>query len=213
MRIKQTKRKTNGSLLRATFPTGFKEQCKHYGSRFKVKIGKFPSQNKVPFDGKEETAVWSDLTPSVHLSPEVSAFVARLNEKCPVPVDTPPCSPESPTIGETLAVLEEMEARDSAPSRPLLASHTPPWSSFKEGMTEDLPVQELSPMVLAPVRGPLTPSVDRAPKNTSTSPATMTSETVSGLDTPPVAARPRFPTAAQQCHHKEYRHASPPPQH
>ena len=213
MQIKQTKRKTKGGLLRATFPTGFKEWCKHYSSRLKVKIGKFPSQNRVPSNGEEEPAVWSDLTPSVPSSPKVPAFVDRLNEKCPVPVDTPPCSPESPIIGETFAVLEEMEVRDSAPSSLLPASHTPPRSSFKEGMMEDLPVQDLSPMIIAPVGGPLTPSVDRAPKITSTSPTTMTSETVSHLDTPPVAARPRFPTATQKCPHKEYRHASPPPQH
>ena len=118
MRIKQTNRKPKGGLQRATFPTGFKEQCKHYGSRLKVKIGKFPTQNQVPSVGEEEPPVWSDLTPSVPSSPEVSAFVDRLNEKCSVPVDTPPCSPEHPTIGETLAILKEMEAKDSAPSSP-----------------------------------------------------------------------------------------------
>ena len=212
MRIKQTERKTKGSLSRATFPTGFKERCKHYGSRLKVKIGKFPSQKRVPSDGEEEPADWSDLTPSVPSSPKVSTFVNRLNEKCPVPVDTPPCSLESPTIGETLAVLEEMEARDSAPSSPCPASHTPHQSSFEEGMMEDLPVHALSPMVIAPVGGPLTPSVDRAPKNTSTSPATVTNETVSEANTPPVAGRPKFPTVAQKCPRKEYRHASLPPQ-
>ena len=178
-----------------------------------MKIGKFPSQNRVPSDGEEEPAVWSDLTPSVLSSPEVSAFVDRLNEKCSVPVDTPPCFPESPTIGETLAVLEEMEARDSAPSSPFPAPHTPPWSPFEEGMTEDLPVQDLSSMVIAPVGGTLTPSVDGAPRSTSTSSATVTSETVSEANTPPVTGRPRFPTTAQKCPRKEYRHASPLPQH
>ena len=178
-----------------------------------MKIRKFPSQNRVPSDGEEEPAVWSDLTPSVPSSPEVSAFVDRLNEKCSVPVDTPPCSPESPTIGETLAVLEEMEARDSAPSSPLPAPHTPPWSPFEEGMMEELPVQDLSPMVITPAGGTLTPSVDGAPKGTSTSPATVTSETVSEANTPPVTGKPRFSTAAQKCPHKEYRHTSPPPQH
>ena len=143
----------------------------------------------------------------------MSAFVDRLNEKCSVPVDTPPCFLESPTIGETLAVLEEMEARDSASSSPLPASHTPPRSPFEEGMMENLLVQDLLAMVIMPVGGPLTPSVDRAPKKTSTLPATVTSETVSNLGTHPVAARPRFPTAAQKCPCKEYRHASPPPQH
>ena len=68
-----------------------------------------PTQNRVPSDGEEEPAVWSDLTTSVPSSLEVSAFVDRLNEKCSVPVDTPPCSLEHPTIGETLAILEEME--------------------------------------------------------------------------------------------------------
>ena len=178
-----------------------------------MKIGKFPSQNRVPSNGEEEPAAWSDLTPSVPSSPEVSAFVDRLNEKCSVPVDTPPCSPESHTIGETLTVLEEMEARDSAPSSPLPAPHTPPWSPFKEGMTEDLPMQDLSPMVIAPVGGTLTPSLDRAPRSTSTSPTTMTSKTVSEVNTPPATARPRFPTAAQKCPRKEYRCTSPPPQH
>ena len=213
MRIKQTKWKTKGGLWRATFPTGFKEQCKHYGSRLKVKIGKFPTQNRVPSDGEEEPAVWSDSTPSVPSSPEVSTFVDRLNEKCSVPVDTPPCSPERPTIGETLAILEEMEARDSAPSSPLPAPHTPPWSPFKEGMMEGQPVQDLSPMVIAPVGGTLTPSVDGTSRSTSTSPTTMTSEMVSETNTPLVTGRPKLPTAAQKCPHKEYRHVSPPPQH
>ena len=178
-----------------------------------MKIGKFPSQNRVPSDGEEEPAVWSDLTPSVPSSPEVSAFVDRLNEKCSVSVDTPPCSPESPTIGETLTVLEEIEARDSAPSSPLPAPHTPPQSPFKEGMMEDLPVQDLSPMVIMPVGGTLTQSVDGAPRSTSPSLTTVTSETVSEANTLPVTGRPRFPPAAQKCPHKEYRHASPPPQH
>ena len=213
MGIKQTKQKTKGGLQRATFLTGFKEQCKHYGSRLKVKIGKFPSQNRVPSDEEEEPAVWSDLTPSVPSSPEVSAFVDRLNEKCLVPVDTPPCSPESPTIGKTLAVLEEMEARDSAPSSPLPAPHTLSWSPFKEGMMEDPPVQDFSPVVIMPVGGTLTPSVDGAPRSTSTSPTTVTSKTVSEANTSLVTGRPRFPTAAQKYPCKEYRYASPPPQH
>ena len=213
MQIKQTNQKTKVGLQRATFPTGFKERCKHYSSRLKVKIGKFPTQNRVPSDGEEEPAIWSDLTLSVPSSPEVSAFVDRLNEKCLVPVDTLPCSPESPTIGETLAILEEMEAKDSAPSSPLPAPHTPPQSPFEEGMMEDQPVQDLSSMVIMPVRGTLTPSVDGAPRSTSTSPTTMTSKTESEVNTPPVTGRPRLPTAAQKCPHKEYRHASPPPQH
>ena len=178
-----------------------------------MKIGKFPTQNRVPSDGEEEPAVWSDLTPSVPSSLKVFAFVDRLNEKCSVPVDTPPCSPEHPTIGETLAILEEIEAQDSAPSSPLPGSHTPPRSPFEEGMTEDQPVQDLSPMVIAPVGGTLIPSVDRTPRSTSTSPTTVTSETVYEANTPLMTGRPRFPIAAQKCPHKEYRHASPPPQH
>ena len=213
MRIKQTNCKPKGGLQRAIFPTGFKERYKHYGSRLKLKIGKFPTRNQVPSNGEEEPTIWSDLIPSVSSSPEVSAFVDRLNEKCSVPVDTPPCSLEHPTIGETLAILKEMEAKDSAPSSPPPASHTPPRSPFEEGMTEEQPVQDLSPMVIAPVGGTLTPSVDKTPRSTSTSPATMTSETVSEANTPPVTGRPRFPTAPQKCPRKEYRHASPPPQH
>ena len=171
-----------------------------------MKIGRFPTQNRVPSDGEEEPAVWSDLTPSVSSLPEASAFEDRLNEKCSVPVDTPPCSRECPTIGETLAILEEIEAKDSAPSSPLPAPHTPPQSPFEKGMMEDQPV-------IMPVGGTWTPSVDGAPRSTSTSPATVTSETVSETNTPAVTGRPRLPTAAQKCPHKECRHASPPPQH
>ena len=120
---------------------------------------------------------------------------------------------QNTTIGETLAILKEMEAKNSAPSSPPPASHTPPWSPFEEGMTEEQPVQDLSPMVITPVGGTLTPSVDRTPRSTSTSPTTMTSETVSEANTPLVTGRPRFPTAVQKCPCKEYRHASPPPQH
>ena len=106
-----------------------------------------------------------------------------------------------------------MEARNSAPSSPLPASHTPSQSLFEEGMTEEQPVQDLSPMVIMPVGGTLTPSVARTPRSTSTSPATVTSETVSEANTLPVTGRPRFPTAAQKCPCKEYRCASLPPQH
>ena len=157
MQIKQTDRKTKGGLQRATFPTGFKEQCKHYGSRLKVKIGKFPTQNQVPSDGEEEPAVWSDLTPSVPSSPEVSAFVDKLNSKCPVPVtDTPPHSPSEPTIGKTLELLQEMEARDSVPGSPVPISHTPQRSPFEEGMIEDIPATELQPIVVAPIEEAVT---------------------------------------------------------
>ena len=130
-----------------------------------------------------------------------------------MPVDTPPCSLEQPIIGETLAILEEMEAKDLAPSSPLPAPHTPPRSPFKEGMMDDQPVQDLSPMVIAPVGGTLISSVDGVPRSTATSPATVTSKTVSEANTPLVTGRPRLPTAAQKCPHKEYRHVSPPPQH
>ena len=208
MRIKKTERKTKGGLLRATFPTGFKEWCKHYGSRLKVKIGKFPSQNRVPSDGEEEPAVCSDLTPSVPSSPKVSAFVDRLNEECPVPVVNTP--PASLTIGETLQLLDEMETRDSTPGSPSPTLRTPPRSPFKEGMTQDLLIEGPPPMEEAVTSIMMELPEESSPVDDTT--LTVTSQTVSEANTPPVAARPRFPTVTQKCPRKEYRCASPPPQ-
>ena len=138
MRTKQTVHKCHGGLPKATFPTGMKEHCQHYGSHLKIKIGKV-AVNWIPSDGDEEPGEWSNLTPSIPSSPEVSTFVDKLNSKCPIPVtDTPPHSPAELTIGETLELLHEMEAHDSASGSPLPILCTPPKSPFEEGMIEDL---------------------------------------------------------------------------
>ena len=108
MRTKQTAHKYHGGLPRATFPTGMKEHCPHYGSGLKIKIGKV-AVNWIPYDNDEEPGEGSDLTPLIPSSPEVSTFVDKLNSRCPVPV-TPPHSPAELTIGETLELLHKMEA-------------------------------------------------------------------------------------------------------
>ena len=141
----------------------------------------------------------------------MSAFVDRLNEKCPVPVvNTPPPSPTIPTIGETLQLLDEMETRDSTSGSPLPTLHTPPRSRFEEGMTEDLPVQGPPPQVTTPVEEAVTSTTMELPEEASpvdeTTP-TMTSATVSEANTPLVHVRPRFPRAAKKCPRKEFHNA------
>ena len=207
MRIKQTDRKTKGGLQRATFPTGFKERCKHYGFRLKAKIGKFSIQNRGPSDGEEEPAVLSDLTPSIPSLPEVSTFADKLNSRCPVPVtDTPPRSPAELTIGGTLELLHEMEAHDSTPGSPIPIIRTPPRSPFEEGMIEDILATELQPMVVAPIEEAVTSTTEGTPAEASPEEGMeVTSETVSEVSTPPVTAHPRFPTAAKKCPRKEFR--------
>ena len=205
--MKQTTQKYAGGLRRATFPTGMKEQCRYYGSHLKIKIGKF-AVNQIPSNNEEELGEWSDLTPSIPSSPEVSEFVDKLNSRCPVPVvNTPPPSPTIPTIGETLQLLDEMETRDSTPGSPLPTLHTPPRSPFEEGMTEDLQVEEPPPQATTPIEEAVTSTTMELPEEASpvdeTTP-TMTSETVSEANTPLVHACPRFPTAAKKYPRKEF---------
>ena len=172
-----------------------------------MKIGKFPTWNQVPSDGEEEPAAWSDLTPSVPSSLEVSAFVDKLNSKCPVPVtDTPPHLPSEPTIDETLELLQEMEAHDSIPGSPVPISYTPPRSPFQEGMIEDILATELQPIVVAPIEEAVTSTTEGTPVEASPEEGMeVTSETVSEVSTPPVTDHPRFPTATMKCPRKEFR--------
>ena len=91
---------------------------------------------------------WHDLTPSLPSSPEVESFVERLNQECKATAkaDTPPNSPPPEAkIGETLQLLDVpvSENQPMGSPRPLPILHTPPRSSFEEGMTEDLPLPDI----------------------------------------------------------------------
>ena len=71
----------------------------------------------------------------------------RLNQECDAAakVDTPPVSPPpEATIGETLQLLDVPEDAQVGSPRPLPILCTPPRSPFEEGMTEDLPLPDLS---------------------------------------------------------------------
>ena len=203
MKLKHTNCKQIGGLSRATFPTGLKEQSHHYGSHLKIEIGKF-AVNRIPSNTEEEPAEWSDLTPSVPSSPEVLDFVDQLNSSCPVPVaDTPPLSPAAQTIGETLAMLHDMETRDFTLGSPLSVLCTPPRSPFDDGIVEDLPVAEPQALVIEPLEGAVSSTtkeiLEEACPPVEAEAVGVTSETVMETNTPPAPARPKFPTAAQKC--------------
>ena len=120
--------------------------------------------------------------------------------------DTPPHSPSEPTIGETLELLQEMEAHDSIPGSPVPIFHTHPRSQLEEGMIEDIPAMELQPIVVAPIEEAVTSTTEGTPAEASPEEGMeVTSETVSEVSTPPVTACPRFPTAAIKCPRKEFR--------
>ena len=209
MQTKQTACKCHGGLPKATFPTGMKECCRHYGSHLKIKIGKV-AVNRIPSYDEEEPGEWSDLTPLIPSSPEVltlSTFVDKLNSRCPVPVtDTPPHSPAELTISKTLELLHEMEARDSAPGSPVPILHTPPRSPFEEGMIEDLPAMEQQPIVVALIEEAVTSTTEGTSAEASQEEGMeVTCKTVSEVSIPPVTICPRFPTAAKKCPRKEFR--------
>ena len=211
MKLKHTTHKQIGGQPRATFPTGLKEWSHHYGSCLKIKIEKFAT-NRISSDDDKEPAEWSDLTPSVPSSPEVSDFVDQLNSNCPVPVaDTPPLSPAMQTIGETLEMLHDMETRDSTPGSPQPVLHTPPRSPFDNGMVEDLPVAEPQTLVVEPPKGAVSSTTEEilveAHYPVEAEAVRITSETVMEINTSPTPARPKFPTAAQKCPRKEFREA------
>ena len=213
MKLKHTTRKQIGGLPRATFPDGLKEWCCHYRPCLKIKIGKF-AINRIPSDDKEEPAEWSDLAPSVPSLPEVSDFIDRLNSSCPVPVaDTPPLSPATQTIGETLEMLHDMETRDSTPGSPLSVLHTPPRSPFDDGMVKDLPTAEHQTPVAELPEGTVSSTTEEALEETrqpiEAETVGITSKTVMEINTPPALARPKIPTAARKCPRKEFRKARP----
>ena len=158
--------------------------------------------NQIPSDDDEEPGGWSDLTPLIPSSPEVLTFVDKLNSKCPIPVTDTPHLPAELTIGETLELLQEMEAHDSAPGSPVPIPCTPPRSPFEEGMLEDLPAMELQPIIVAPIEEAVTSTTEEASQEKGME---VTSETVSEVSTPPTTACPRFPTATMKCPRKEFR--------
>ena len=206
MQTKQTACKCHGGLPKATFLTGMKECCQHYGSCLKIKIGKV-AVNQIPSDDDKEPGELSDLTPLIPSSPEVLTFVDKLNSKCPVPVtDTPPHSPAELIMGETLELLHEMEASDSTPGSPLPILHTPPRSPFEEGLIKDLPAMEPQPIMVGLTEEAVTFTIEGTPVEASQEEdMEVTSETVLEVSTPPVAACTRFPTAAKKCPRKEFR--------
>ena len=113
--------------------SSLKEHYLHYGRKLKIKTGKFSKKNHIPYNTEDKPATqeWSSLTPSVPSTPVLATFVENLNNECPLPkVHTPP---PSPTIGETLQVLNELEARSHSLARsPLPVINTPPRSPFEE---------------------------------------------------------------------------------
>ena len=182
----------------------------------KVKIGKY-AVNRIPSDDEEIAGEWSSLTPLLPSSLEVVEFVERLNKesKASTTADTPPGSPPPEAlIGETLALLNVPEPQESpvGSPRPLPILHTPPWSPFEEGMTEDLPLPDFPEENGQSAETAMSSTTGGQPEEASqeasvpVSPVPQISaETISTSGTPPPpSARPRFPTAAMKCPRKEF---------
>ena len=92
------------------------------------------------------------MTPSVPSLPEVSDFMDQLNSSCTVSVaDTPPLSPATQTIVETLEMLHDIDTWDSTPGSPLPVLRNPPRCPFDDGIGEDLPVAELQALMKEPI--------------------------------------------------------------
>ena len=100
MRTKQTERKTQKGLPRATFGSSLQKQRSGTTGVLKVKIGK-PRRNRIPSDDEEAPACWSDISPSIPSSPEVEQLVDKVNEgyTASMAADTPPplAGPRVPT--------------------------------------------------------------------------------------------------------------------
>ena len=214
MRTKQTERKTQKGLPRATFGKSLQKRRNGATGILKVKIGK-PRRNRIPSDDEEAPACWSDISPSIPSSPEVEQLVDKVNEEyaASMAADTPPDSPSPQlSIGETLALLDQPqeEVVSYLSPRPLPVLNSPPRSPFEEGMIEDLPVPS-SPNEVEAATTPSSPS-DKPPAEepcqTPVAPISASqvqSETISIVGTPPPLARPRVPTAAVKCPRKEFR--------
>ena len=187
-----------------------------------MKIGKFVN-NRIPSDGEDASGDWHDLTPSLPSSPEVESFVECLNQECEAAAkaDTPPASPPpEATIGETLQLLDmpAPEGQQMGSPRPLPILHNPPRSPFEEGMTEDLPLPDIPSEEVEATISSTMENVLEKPRHeersqevvpvesTPVAPEPQVSaEAVSISGTPPLTARPRFPTAAKKCPRKEFR--------
>ena len=214
MRTKQTERKTQKGLPRATFGRSLQKRRSGATGVLKVKIGK-PRRNRIPSDDEEAPACWSDISPSIPSSPEVEQLVDKVNEEytASMAADTPPDSPPPQlSIGETLALLDQPQEEVLSPlsPRPLPIPNSPPRSPFEEGMIEDLPVPSSPNEVMAAtaISSPSEEPPAEEPCQTPVAPASarqVRSETISTSGTPPPLARPRAPTAAVKCPRKEFR--------
>ena len=208
MRTKQTERKTQKGLPRATFGSSLQKRRSGATGILKVKIGK-PRRNRIPSDDEEAPACWSDISPSIPSSPEVEQLVDKVNEEytASMAADTPPDSPPPQlSIGETLALLDQPQEEVVSPlsPRPLPILNSPPRSPFEEGMIEDLPVPS-SPNEVVAATAISSPSEEPPAEEPCQTASEVRSETISTSGTPPPLSRPRAPTAAVKCPRKEFR--------
>ena len=204
MRTKQTERKTQKGLPRATFGSSLQKRRSGATGVLKIKIGK-ARRNRIPSDGEESPACWTDISPSLPSSPEVEQLVEKVNEEyeASVAANTPP---PQPSIGETLALLDQpqMEVVSPLSPRPLPILNTPPRSPFEEGMIEDFPVPS-SPNEEVAATVTSSPSEEPPAEEPCQTASEVRSETISTSGTPPPLSRPRAPTAAVKCPRKEFR--------
>ena len=126
MRTKQTERKTQKGLPRATFGSSLQKRRSGATGVLKIKIGK-ARRNRIPSDGEETPACWTDISPLLPSSPEVEQLVEKVNEEyeASVAANTPP---PQPSIGETLVLLDQpqMEVVSPLSPRPLPILNSPP---------------------------------------------------------------------------------------
>ena len=97
MRTKQTERKTQKGLPRATFGSSLQKRRSGATGILKVKIGK-PRRNRIPSDDEEAPACWSDISPSIPSSPEVEQLVDKVNEEYTAPMAADSRLPSSSVI-------------------------------------------------------------------------------------------------------------------
>ena len=214
MKFKQTARKYCTGLPRATFKKSLKKWRSAAKETLKVKIGQY-CKNQIPSDSEEAPGDWTDLTPSLPSSPEVADFVDKLNHENDLAVRTPTGTPPPELlIGETLALLDILPPQEPpvASPRPLPILHTPPRSSFEEGMTEDLlmpnpPVGDGQSMeeAVSSTTGGHPEEVSQEMSTPEPQVPQVLAETISTSGTPPPSTRPRFPAAATKCPRKEFR--------
>ena len=137
----------------------------------------------------------------------------RLNQESDAAAHTPPGTPPpEQSIRETLAMLDVPAPQEPVVGspRPLPLLHTPPHSPFKEGMTEDLPLPDLpadplgAETAISSTTGGQPEEVSQAESEPESPVSLVSAETISTSDTPPPAAKPKYPTAATKCPRKEF---------